>query len=67
MTLVTPPCKLVECYSKKMNTVETATDGAKFVSTRTCVEQLIDLRNTLKHMGVGVPLQEKSYIVGVPL
>ena len=32
-----------EWYSKKMATVETATYGAEFVATRTCVEQIIDL------------------------
>ena len=52
----------IDWYSKKMNTVETATYGAEFVSARTCVEQLVDLRITLRYMGV--PLREKSYIFG---
>jgi hypothetical protein len=52
----------IDWYSKKMNTVETATYGAEFVSARTCIEQLVDLRNTLRYMGV--PLREKSYIFG---
>ena len=45
-----------------MATVETATYGAEFVSARTCVEQLVDLRNTLRYLGV--PLREKTYIFG---
>ena len=53
---------LIDWYSKKMNTVETATYGAEFVSARTCIEQLVDLRNTLRYMGV--PIREKSYIFG---
>jgi hypothetical protein len=41
-----------------MATVETATYGAEFVPARTCVEQLVDLRTTLRYLGV--PLQDKS-------
>jgi hypothetical protein len=52
----------IDWYSKKMATVETATYGAEFVSARTCVEQLVDLRNTLRYLGV--PLREKSYMFG---
>ena len=37
----------IDWYSKKMATVETATYGAEFVAAKTCVEQIIDLRNTL--------------------
>ena len=52
----------IDWYSKKMATVETATYGAEFVSARTCVEQIVDLRNTLRYLGV--PLREKSYMFG---
>ena len=45
-----------------MSTVETATYGAEFVSARTCVEQLIDLRITLRYLGV--PIRERSYMFG---
>jgi hypothetical protein len=45
-----------------MATVETATYGAEYVSARTCVEQLVDLRNTLRYLGV--PLRERSYMFG---
>jgi hypothetical protein len=53
---------LIDWYSKKMNTVETATYGAEFVSARTCIEQLIDLRTTLRYLGV--PIREVSYMFG---
>jgi hypothetical protein len=52
----------IDWYSKKMATVETATYGAEFVSARTCVEQLVDLRNTLRYLGV--PLRERSFMFG---
>ena len=38
----------IEWYSKKQATVETATYGSEFVAARTCVEQIIDLRYTLR-------------------
>lgn len=53
---------LIDWYSKKIPTVETATYGAEFASARTCVEQLVDLRNTLRYLGV--PLRETSFMFG---
>ena len=50
----------IDWYSKKQATVETATYGSEFVAARTCVEQIIDLRNTLRYLGV--PVREKSYM-----
>ena len=38
----------VDWYPKKQSTVETATYGSEFFSARTCVEQIIDFRNTLQ-------------------
>jgi hypothetical protein len=49
-------------YSKKQATVETATYGSEFVAARTCVEQIIDHRNTLRYFGV--PVNTKSYMFG---
>ena len=49
-------------YSKKQNTVETATYGAEFSAARTCLEQLVDLRQSLRYLGVNVsPI---SYVFG---
>jgi hypothetical protein len=52
----------IDWYAKKQATVETATYGSEFVAARTCVEQVIDLRNTLRYLGV--PIREKSYMFG---
>ena len=52
----------VEWYSKKQATVETATYGSEFVAARVCVEQIIDIRNTLQYLGV--PVQACSYMFG---
>jgi len=52
----------IDWYSKKMATVETATYGAEYVAARTCVEQLVVLRDTLRYLGV--PLRERSYMFG---
>jgi hypothetical protein len=52
----------IEWFSKKQATVETATYGSEFVAARTTVEQAIDLRATLRYLGV--PIQGKSYMFG---
>lgn len=45
---------LVDWYSKKQATAETATYGSEFVAARTCVEQIIDIRTTLRYLGVPI-------------
>ena len=52
----------IDWFTKKQATVETATHGSEFVAARTCVEQIIDLRNTLRCLGV--PLASKSHMFG---
>ena len=52
----------IDWYSKKQATVETATYGSEFVAARTCVDQIVDLQNTLRYLGV--PIQEQSYMFG---
>ena len=52
----------IDWYAKKQATVETATYGSEFVAARMCVEQVIDLHNTLCYLGV--PTQEKSIMFG---
>ena len=42
----------IDSFSKKQATCETATYGSEFVAARTCVEQIIDLRTTLRYLGV---------------
>ena len=52
----------VDWHSKKQSAVETATYGSEHVSAKTCVEQIIDLRNTLRYSGVSV--KERSFMFG---
>jgi hypothetical protein len=52
----------IDWYSKKQDTVETATYGSEFVAAHICTEQVIDLHNTLHYLGV--PIREKSYMFG---
>ena len=52
----------VDWCSKKQATVETAAHGSELLAMRTCIEQIIDLRTTLRCLGV--PLQDKSYVFG---
>jgi hypothetical protein len=52
----------MDWYSKKQATVETATFGSEFIAARTTIDQIIDLRMTLRYLGV--PIREKSYIFG---
>jgi hypothetical protein len=52
----------IDWYSKKQATVETATYGSEFVAARTCVEQILDLRSTLRYLGV--PIRGKSIMFG---
>jgi hypothetical protein len=52
----------LDWYSKKQGSVETATYGSEFMASRTCVEQLLDLRITLRYLGV--PIRDHSYMFG---
>jgi hypothetical protein len=52
----------MEWYLKKQATMETAKYGSKFVADRICVEQVIELHNTLRFLGVLI--KEKNYMFG---
>jgi hypothetical protein len=52
----------IDWYSKLQSTVETATFGSEYVAARTCTEQIIDLRNTLRYLGV--PVEGPSMMFG---
>lgn len=52
----------IDWYSKKQATVETATYGSEFVAAWICVDQIVDLWNTLWYLKV--PIQEQSYMFG---
>jgi hypothetical protein len=45
---------IIDWYTKKQSTVETATYGSEFVAARTAMEQIIDLRTELRYLGVTV-------------
>ena len=52
----------VDWYTKRQATVETATYGSKFVAARIATDQIIDLRMTLRYLGV--PVDTSTYMFG---
>ena len=52
----------IDWFSKLQSTVETATFGSEYVAARTCTEQVIDLRLTLRYLGV--PIAGSSWMFG---
>ena len=52
----------IDSYSKRQATVETATYRSEFVASKMATEQIIDLRHTLRYLGV--PIKTKSYLFG---
>ena len=52
----------LEWFSKKQATVETATYGSEFVAARNCVEQAMELRTTLRYLGVRI--RPTNYMFG---
>jgi hypothetical protein len=52
----------VDWFSKRQDSVETATYGSEFVAACIATEQVIDLQTTLRYLGV--PIRGKAYMVG---
>jgi hypothetical protein len=52
----------IDWFSKLQSTVETATFGSEYVAARTAAEQIIDLCNTLRYLGV--PIRGTSMLFG---
>jgi hypothetical protein len=52
----------IDWYCKRQATVETAMYGSEFVSAKTAIDQIIDLRLSLRYLGV--PIRDKSYLFG---
>ncbi len=52
----------IDRYAKKQATVEIATYGSEFIAACICVDQSIDLKNTLHDLGV--PVCKKAYMFG---
>ena len=53
---------LGDWYSKRQAVVETATFGSEFTAARIATDQIMDLRMTLRHLGV--PVFQKTYMFG---
>ena len=52
----------LDWFSKKQSTIEVATYGSEMLAARTCIEQIVELCNTLRYLGV--PVRSKSYMFG---
>ena len=52
----------IDWFTKRQATVETATYGSEFVAARQATEQVIDLRITLRYLGV--PIEGPSFMFG---
>ena len=44
----------IDSYSKRQATVDTATYGSEFVASKTATDQIIDLRHTLRYLGLPI-------------
>jgi len=54
----------ISWFSKRQATVETATYGSEFVAARIATEPIIDLRTTLRYMGVPLVKMSHAYVSG---
>jgi hypothetical protein len=52
----------IDWYSKRQGTVEVATYGSEFVAARIATDQIIDIRTTLRYLGI--PIRAKTYMFG---
>ena len=52
----------IKYFCKLQNTVETTTYGSKFVAAKQCAEQVRELQETLKLMGI--PIEESAWMLG---
>ena len=52
----------IDWYSKKQVASERATYSSEYCACCTCIEQIVDLHNTLRYLGVN--LNDKTYIFG---
>jgi hypothetical protein len=52
----------IDWYSKSQGTVEVATYGSEFVAARIATDQIIDIRTTLRYLGI--PIRAKTYMFG---
>ena len=53
---------VIDYFTKKQPMVMTATYGSEFMATRTATEQILDLRLTLRYLGI--PIEGRTYLFG---
>ena len=53
---------VINYFTKKQPTVETATYGSEFMAARTATEQILDLRLTLHYLGI--PIEGHTFLFG---
>jgi hypothetical protein len=53
---------LIDWYSNRQSTVDSATFGSEFTAARIAVDQIIDMRRKLQYLGVSVC--KKSFMFG---
>jgi len=52
----------IDWYSKSISTVETSPYGTEFCAARVAVDQIVDIRYTLRMLGVPILEDEASYL-----
>jgi hypothetical protein len=52
----------MDWYLKKQATVETATFGSEFIAARTTIDQIVDLRTTLRYLGIPIASRKELHI-----
>ena len=52
----------IDFFTKRQSTVETATYGSEFLAARTATERIMDLRLTLRYLGVRI--EDTVYLFG---
>jgi hypothetical protein len=52
----------IDWYSKKQATIKMATYGSEFISAQTCINHIVDLRLTLRYLGILI--RDVSYMFG---
>ena len=51
----------IDWFTKRQATVETATYGSEFVAARIATDQIVDMRLTLRYLGV--PIESSTYLI----
>ena len=60
--LITGRSVTSDLHFQRQETVENATYGSEFVAAKTATEQIVNIRQTLRYLGV--PIKSKAYMLG---